>query len=82
MSRETQKLSNWYSGCARADPFQGWTVTSLRLKSRIQRLERQMRTEGRGTASDQKLLSRFQAALKREAENRENEARQKQQEAA
>jgi len=57
-------------------------MTSLKLKSRIQRLERQMRTEGRDPAADQRLLRRFQAALKREAENRENEAGPKRKEAA
>ena len=57
-------------------------MTSLRLKWRIQRLERQMRTEGGGTAADQRLLRRFQAALQREAENRENEARPQREEAA
>ena len=56
-------------------------MTSLRLKSRIARLERQMRTEG-GTDADQRLLRRFQAALQREAEHRENEARLKREEAA
>jgi exonuclease VII small subunit len=50
------------------------------LKSRIQRLERQMRLEGRGTAADERLRQRLQAARKRVAENRENEARQKEEE--
>ena len=44
-------------------------MTSLKLKPRIARLERQMRTEGGGTAADQRLLRRFQAALQREAEH-------------
>jgi hypothetical protein len=57
-------------------------MTSLKLKSRIARLERQMRTEGGGTDADQRLLRRFQAALQREAENRENEARPQREEAA
>ena len=57
-------------------------MTSVRLKSRIARLERQMRSEGGDTDADQRLLRRFQAALQREAENRENEARPKREEAA
>jgi hypothetical protein len=57
-------------------------MTSLKLKSRIQRLERQMRTEGRGTAADQRLCRLLQAARKRVAENRENEAGQTEEEEA
>ena len=45
-------------------------MNSLKLKSRIQRLERQMRAEGRGTAAEQLLHSRLQAARKRESEAR------------
>ena len=57
-------------------------MTSLKLKSRIARLERQMRSEGGDTDADQRLLRRFQAALQREAEHLENEARPKREEAA
>jgi hypothetical protein len=52
------------------------------LKLRVQRLERQMRIKGRATAADQQLRRRLQAARKRVAENLENEARQKGEEAA
>ena len=57
-------------------------MTSLRLKSRIQRLERQMQAESRGPEADPRLVGRFQAALQREAEIRENEARLQREKAA
>lgn len=57
-------------------------MTSHRLKSRVQRLERRVQTERRGTPADPKLLARFQAALKREAANRGIEASPKREEAA
>ena len=63
---EKVKLRTWYNGCTRAVR----AMTSLNLKSRIQRLERQLRTEDRGTADDQRLRSRLQAARKRENETR------------
>lgn len=56
-------------------------MTNLDLKSRIQRLERQMRM-GRDTIADQQLRLRLQAARKRVVENRENEGGQKREEAA
>jgi hypothetical protein len=63
-------------------------MTSLRLKSRVARLERPACLKNSqhfplgGTAADQRLLRRIQAALKRMAEHRGNEARPKREEAA
>ena len=44
------------------------------LKSRIQRLERQMQSTSRGTAAGESLRRRLAEGLKRVAQDRENQA--------
>ena len=50
-----------------AGPRQRWILITLRLKGRIQRLEREMGFDSQDTAADQKLRRRLLVARERVA---------------